>query len=77
MSQNVEEELDGSIRDTKRKYKDVADAAHEAFQSAANAAEAAKVAVDLSRHRPPDNDNNDTRDIQRKEGWKNKEISAL
>ncbi|KAL8161336.1 hypothetical protein V2J09_012825 [Rumex salicifolius] len=77
MSENVEEELNGSVGDTKRKYKDVADAAQAAFQSAANAAEAAKAAVELSRYRPPDNDSNDTRDIQRKEEWKNKEISAL
>ncbi|CAI0552484.1 unnamed protein product [Linum tenue] len=57
-------ERDGGLTDSvrmKRKYKDVADAAQAAFESAAHAADAARAAVELSRSddpRRPDNHGN-------------------
>lgn len=58
---------EGSSSDSfqmKKKYKDVADAAQAAFESAAHAAAAARAAVELSRsgsHDPDDHDGPDTR----------------
>ena len=49
-----EEELSGSSNG--RKYKDVASAALEAFESAAYAAHAARAAVELSRYESQDNE---------------------
>ncbi|KAI9072635.1 hypothetical protein K1719_045402 [Acacia pycnantha] len=51
--------------EVKKKYKDVADAAQAAFESAAYAAAAARAAVELSRsesHDPPPNDHNTAED---------------
>jgi vacuolar protein sorting-associated protein IST1 len=49
-----EEELSGSLKG--RKYKDVASAALDAFESAAYAAHAARAAVELSRYESQDNE---------------------
>lgn len=53
------EELSDSIK-LKRTYKDVADAAQAAFESAAYAAEAARIAVELSKSQNNDPDDQDT-----------------
>ncbi|CAN1244704.1 IST1-like protein [Linum perenne] len=61
------DDLTDSVR-SRRKYKDVADAAQAAFKSAAYAAEAARAAVELSRpdnHHSPNNDDDDDEDSKR------------
>lgn len=47
-------------RKARKKYRDVATAAQEAFESAAYAAAAARAAVELSRAESPDSDPDDT-----------------
>lgn len=54
----MENEFPESIR-TRKKYRDVAAAAQEAFESAAYAAAAARAAVALSRSESRDNDPDD------------------
>ncbi|GAB4828887.1 hypothetical protein Ancab_018547 [Ancistrocladus abbreviatus] len=52
--------------DARKRYKDVADAAQEAFQSAAYAAAAARAAVELSRSHPPRDNDHGSSSSQRK-----------
>ncbi|GMH27516.1 hypothetical protein Nepgr_029359 [Nepenthes gracilis] len=58
-----------SSMNTRKRYKDVADAAREAFQSAAYAAAAARAAVELSRTGPPASDDHGSSNTQASGVW--------